>query len=117
MRSVQRMVIVSSLMGLTACNSLSVKNDLASACETGIQQLTTVLEQAQTTSPPSNPKLHRASLLLSAAQVQQEFAQYPKCVEKVQRAKRYIKSYRQPDGQTHLLTGMLSFGPDLKADR
>ena len=109
MRIAQILVMVTGLMALTACNTMTEKHDLASACENGIQQLTTVLEQAQTKNPQDNRKLHRASLLLSAAQVQKEFAQYPKCVEKVQRAKQYIQLHRQPGSQPQLLTGMLSF--------
>lgn len=114
MRTVKILFTAAVLAYLTGCNSMPAHNDdLAGVCAKGIQQLSSVLENA--TSEQPNTKLHRASLLLSAAQVQQEFAQYPKCVEKIQRAKQYIKLYHEPGHNPRLLSGLLNFTPDLIA--
>lgn len=72
---------------LTGCNTMQT-NNVASACEQGIEKLYQHLN-AQT------PNIHqtnlsRANSLLEAAQVQQQFAEYIGCVNKVNRAQDYL---------------------------
>lgn len=73
--------------GLSGCNTLST-NDVAFACEQGIEQLNQHLNAGSHKVHQAN--LSRANSLLVAAQVQHQFAEYPGCVEKIQRAKDYL---------------------------
>lgn len=73
--------------GLSGCNSMQT-NDVASACEQGINGLTQRLTARSHTVHQTN--ISRANSLLVAAQVQLQFAEYPGCVEKVKRAQDYL---------------------------
>jgi len=78
------LVVAGSLSG---CNTLST-NDVASACEQGIERLNQHLNTG--THKVHQANLSRANSLLVAAEVQQQFAEYPGCVEKVKRAQDYL---------------------------
>ncbi len=74
---------------LSGCNSLPQKPDeLASACEQGIAQLDLRLQNHNLKVHQTN--ISRANSLLEAAQVQSQFAEYPGCLEKIQRAQDYL---------------------------
>ena len=73
--------------GLTGCNTMQT-NDVASACEQGIKSLNQHLSARSHTVQQTN--LSRANSLLTAAQVQLQFAEYPGCVDKVKRAQDYL---------------------------
>ncbi|GMR16569.1 MAG: hypothetical protein BMS9Abin31_0916 [Gammaproteobacteria bacterium] len=72
---------------LSGCNTLQT-NDVASACEQGIDGLNQRLNTTIQTVHQTN--VSRANSLLVAAQVQQQFAEYPGCIEKVKRAQDYL---------------------------
>lgn len=72
---------------LSGCNTMRT-NDVASACEQGIESLNLHLSSRTYTVHQTN--LNRANSLLEAAQVQHQFAEYPDCVEKVRRAQDYL---------------------------
>lgn len=72
---------------LSACNTLQT-NDVASACEQGIESLNQRLNAR--THRVHQTNISRANSLLVAAQVQQQFAEYPGCVEKIKRAQDYL---------------------------
>jgi len=73
--------------GLSGCNTIST-NDVASACEQGIEKLDSHLKAGSHKVHQAN--LSRANSLLLAAQVQHQFAEYPGCIEKVKRAEDYL---------------------------
>jgi hypothetical protein len=73
--------------GLSGCNTLQT-NDIASACEQGIEGLDQRLNAR--THAVHQTNLSRANSLLIAAKVQLQFAEYPGCVEKVNRAQDYL---------------------------
>ena len=73
--------------GITGCNTMPT-NTLASACEQGIAKLNAHL--SADTYSLNQVSLSRANSLLQAAQVQNQFAEYPGCVEKVKRAQNYL---------------------------
>lgn len=73
--------------GLSGCNTMQT-NDVASACEQGIESLSQHLNAR--THRVHQTNLSRANSLLIAAQVQHQFAEYPGCVEKVKRAQDYL---------------------------
>lgn len=72
---------------LSGCNTMQT-NDLASACEQGIESLD--LHLSSHTHDIHQTNISRANSLLVAAQVQHQFAEYPGCVEKVKRAQDYL---------------------------
>ena len=78
------LIIVGSLAG---CNTMQT-NDVASSCEQGIERLNANLNASSHKVHQTN--ISRANSLLVAAQVQQQFAEYPGCVEKVKRAQDYL---------------------------
>ncbi len=73
--------------GLSGCNTLQT-NNIASACEQGIESLDQRLNARSHTVHQTN--LSRANSLLISAKIQQQFAEYPGCVEKVNRAQDYL---------------------------
>ena len=73
--------------GLSGCNSMKT-NNVASACEQGIDGLNQRLTVATHTVHQTN--ISRANSLLVAAQVQLQFAEYSGCVDKVKRAQDYL---------------------------
>ncbi len=80
--------LVSPLM-LSGCNTLQEKHsDIANACEQGIQQLGMRLKKHDLNIHQTS--LSRANSLLEAAQIQSQFAEYPGCLEKIQRAEDYL---------------------------
>ncbi len=85
---------------LSGCNLMQTHDDIASACEQGIQSLNSHLNTGTQTIHQTN--LSRANSLLVAAQVQLQFAEYPGCVEKVNRARAYLS------GQQSAIIGRLS---------
>lgn len=72
---------------LSGCNTLQT-NDVASACEQGIERLNQNLNTRSHSIHQAN--LSRANSLLVAAQVQLQFAEYPGCLDKVKRAQDYL---------------------------
>lgn len=76
--------------GLSGCNTLQTNNiaSAASACEQGIEGLDQRLNAR--THAVHQTNLSRANSLLIAAKVQLQFAEYPGCVEKVNRAQDYL---------------------------
>lgn len=73
--------------GLSGCNTLQT-NSVAAACEQGIESLSQHLNANSLKVGQTN--LSRANSLLNAAQIQQQFAEYPGCIDKVNRAQDYI---------------------------
>lgn len=72
---------------LSGCNTMKT-NDVASACGQGIESLHQRLNAGSSHIHQTN--LSRANSLLIAAQVQQQFAEYSGCLEKVKRAQDYL---------------------------
>jgi len=74
--------------GLSGCNSMQTIDNVATACEQGINGLNQRLTARSHTVHQTN--ISRANSLLVAAQVQLQFAEYPGCVEKIKRAQDYL---------------------------
>lgn len=73
--------------GLSGCNTMPT-NEVASACEQGINGLNQRL--AGRTHKVHQTNLSRANSLLIAAEVQLQFAEYSGCLDKVRRAEDYL---------------------------
>lgn len=79
------LLIATSLSG---CNSMKTIDNVASACEQGIENLNNRLRANSHAVHKIN--VSRANSLLVSAQVQYKFAEYPGCVDKVERAQDYL---------------------------
>lgn len=75
-------------VSLSGCNTFPSNNKVADACSQGIEKLNKHLNAKNYNIHQAN--LSRANSLLLAAQVQQQFAEYPGCIEKIQRAQDYL---------------------------
>lgn len=73
---------------LSGCNILQTNDVASAACEQGIDGLNQRLNANIHAVHQTN--VSRANSLLVAAQVQQQFAEYPGCIEKVKRAQDYL---------------------------
>jgi len=88
MKSLQTIIFaLLAASALSGCNTMQT-NDVASACEQGIEKLN--LHLSARTHSVHQTNLSRANSLLVAAQVQHQFAEYPGCIEKVNRAQDYL---------------------------
>ena len=72
---------------LSGCNLLQT-TDIAANCEQGIKKLHNHLNSRSLNVHQTN--ISRANSLLIAAKVQQQFAEYPGCVDKVKRGHDYL---------------------------
>lgn len=75
-------------VSLSGCNTFASNNKVADACNQGIAKLNKHLDAENYNIHQAN--ISRANSLLQAAQVQQQFAEYPGCIEKIQRARDYL---------------------------
>ena len=66
-------------------------SSLASQCDSGLKQAYKELDQAKISGIRSSVDLTKATSLLVAASTQYEFGKYPNCIDKVKRARAYIR--------------------------
>lgn len=81
---------------LVGC-SLSPNRGQGVACANGLKSANRELQIAQTKGFGGSVAYGKAATLLAAAKVQQQFDKYPNCIEKVGRARAYIRQSRIPD--------------------
>jgi hypothetical protein len=65
--------------------------DLAAECDRGLDAGFAELERAKTRGLDGTVDWSKAAALLSAAKIQRQFEKYPNCIEKVERARYYLK--------------------------
>lgn len=82
--------IFSLVFLLPACAG-QPSNSLANQCSTGLERAYKALEAADAKGFGGSVAFVKASGLLTGAKVQQQFGKYPNCVNKVKRARYYIK--------------------------
>ena len=90
----QLLLIVSCAIFLVlsaGCAGQPSNSTLARQCEKGLSIAQKEFEAAQSRGFGGTVALVKASSLLGAAGVQKEFGKYPNCVDKVKRARYYIK--------------------------
>jgi hypothetical protein len=83
-----------SLTGLLAACTGSDPQSQAAACHNGINQAYNEFEQAKTEGFGGAVAMTKAGSLLAAAKVQEQFEEYTNCIEKVGRARQYIRQAR-----------------------
>lgn len=66
-------------------------------CANGLKSANRELKIARTKGFGGTVAYGKAATLLAAAKVQQQFDRYPNCIEKVGRARSYIRQSRIPD--------------------
>lgn len=76
---------------ISACSGPPKNRELAEQCEKGLKTAYQELDFAKAKGFGGTVDWTKAASLLSAASVQQEFAKYPNCVDKVRRARYYIE--------------------------
>jgi hypothetical protein len=78
---------------LAACSGTASPAQ-ASACKNGLSQAYSEFEQAKADGFGGAVAMTKAGSLLSAAKIQQQFEKYPNCIDKVKRARVYIRQAR-----------------------
>jgi len=76
---------------LTHCAGAPKNPQLATQCQRGLDAAFHELDQAKGNGFGGTVSWTKAATLLSAARVQQQFDKFPNCVNKVERARFYIK--------------------------
>lgn len=87
-----KIAMITGMVGLlVACSGAPKDAEIARQCETGLKSAYDELNYAKAKGFSGTVDWTKAASLLSAASIQQEFGKYPNCVDKVQRARYYIK--------------------------
>lgn len=85
------MLILTADILLTSACAGAPTTSLAERCASGLDVAYKELEDAQAKGFAGSVAYIKASGLLTGAKVQQQFGKYPNCVNKVKRARYYIK--------------------------
>ena len=83
-------MILSSAWLLTACSG-NVSSDRAQQCAEGLRAAQVELEEARVKGFSGTVAWAKAAGLITGATVQQQFEKYPNCIDKVRRARAYIR--------------------------
>lgn len=78
---------------LSACSG-NASPAQAAACKNGISQAYGEFEKAKAEGFGGAVAMTKAGSLLSAAKIQEQFEKYPNCIDKVKRARVYIRQAR-----------------------
>lgn len=84
---------ISLVLLLGACSGKASPAQ-AAACKNGISQAYAELEKAKAEGFGGALAMTKAGSLLSAAKIQEQFEKYPNCIDKVKRARVYIRQAR-----------------------
>ncbi len=76
---------------LSACAGQPSNPEIAEQCESGLSIASKEYAAAEANGFGGSVAMVKATSLLGAAEVQQQFGKYPNCVDKVKRARYYIK--------------------------
>lgn len=90
-RGRQAAMVAACALVLAACSGQPSRTDLARQCEAGLKQAHKELDFARAKGFSGKVEWTKATSLLSAAAIQQQFEKYPNCIEKVKRARFYIR--------------------------
>ena len=83
--------VLGAALALGACAGAPKNPAVADQCEKGLKVAYEELDFAKAKGFSGTVEWTKAASLLSAASVQKEFGKYPNCVDKVERARYYIK--------------------------
>lgn len=85
--------VISLGLLLAACSGKASPAQ-AAACKNGISQAYAEFEKAKVDGFGGALAMTKAGSLLSAAKIQEQFEKYPNCIDKVGRARTYIRQAR-----------------------
>lgn len=77
---------------VAACTGVPKSSASGKQCSRGLDEAHDELTSAEAKGFSGTVEWTKAASLLTAAKVQYEFEHYPNCIEKVERARRYIRS-------------------------
>ncbi|MDH5395119.1 MAG: hypothetical protein OEW97_02515 [Gammaproteobacteria bacterium] len=80
-----------TLLLLAGCET-NPSSSMARQCQQGITTAYKELDFAKTSGLSGTVEYTKAATLLSGAKIQYEFGKYPNCIDKVTRARRFIKN-------------------------
>jgi hypothetical protein len=83
--------ILAVTLSLAACAG-NPNSGQAQACESGLSTAYNELDAAEAEGFGGTVDYTKAASLLAAAKIQSEFEKYPNCIDKVARARAYIRS-------------------------
>jgi hypothetical protein len=89
-RSLTALCLIATAVLATACSG-RIASDQAVECSEGLKIAYAELEEAEVRGFGGTVAWSKAAGLLTAASVQKEFEKYPNCVDKVRRARLYIR--------------------------
>ena len=99
-----RMTMIPTSLALVACCGILIagcswnpKRGQGVACANGLKSANRELQVAQVKGFGGTVAYGKAATLLAAAKVQQQFDKYPNCIEKVNRARAFIRQSRISD--------------------
>ncbi len=84
-------IVVSLPLIVSGCAGAPHNPELASQCDKGLKVAYEELDYGKAEGIDGSIDWTKAASLLSAAKVQQQFGKYPNCLDKVKRARYYIK--------------------------
>ncbi|MCU7940631.1 MAG: hypothetical protein KZQ64_07270 [gamma proteobacterium symbiont of Bathyaustriella thionipta] len=89
-------VLILSVLVITISGCAGNPNSsLANQCDTGLNMAYKELDYAKSNGFDGTVEYTKAASLLGAAKIQSEFGKYPNCIDKVNRARAYIKKSQQ----------------------
>ena len=97
LRTVAAAGLLSLGLLVAACAGNAPPSQVA-ACKNGLSQAYSEFEQAKADGFGGAVAMTKAGSLLSAAKIQQQFEKYPNCIDKVKRARHYIRQARSGGG-------------------
>jgi hypothetical protein len=90
-----KILILSALVVTIVGCAGNPASSLARQCDAGLSAAYKELDYAKTSGFGDTVEYTKAASLLGAAKVQSEFGKYPNCIDKVNRARAYIKKSQQ----------------------
>lgn len=90
-RTLLRLTLIAVVSFAAGCSGQPNRPDLAKQCSNGLRQASNELDLAKAKGFSGTVEWAKAASLLSAAAVQEQFEKYPNCIEKVTKARFYIR--------------------------
>ena len=84
------LLLISLSFAISGC-AATHSPELASQCARGLDSVSAEYEAADNVGLSGSASLIKAAALIAAPKIQQQFDKYPNCINKVQRARVYIR--------------------------
>lgn len=88
------LILFALIVTITGCAG-NPNSSLAKQCDAGLTEAHKELDFAKAKGFSGTVDYTKAASLLGAAKIQSEFKKYPNCIDKVNRARAYIKKSQQ----------------------